>query len=112
MRFAVHLDRLKEINAPPKPKTAANTSKPPVPPCASRTPNTFSMMNSTKLSRASTARFVTIKRKMRFISPFFEGNNHNMLADTMVGTLRFDFKDYHNFRECVAGRGSPYPRAS
>ena len=67
MRLAVHLDRASEIREPPKPKIAAKTSKPPVPPCIKCTPNTFSTMNSTRLSSARTARLVTTNRKMRFM---------------------------------------------
>ena len=41
IRLAVHFDSASEISEPPKPKTAANTNRPPRPPCGNRTPKTL-----------------------------------------------------------------------
>src|ERR1700674_4087852 len=80
MRLAVHFDRAREISAPPKPQIAANTRRPPRPPPVKCTPNTRSMMKIIRLSRASTAKFVTRNRKMRFMSLFFGQTNRNMVT--------------------------------
>src|ERR1700742_1199386 len=95
MRLAVHLDSASEMSDPPKPKMAANTSKPPVPPCAKCTPNTFSTMNRTRLSSASTAKLVSTNRKMRFIWGAFDREKEPQYgygSEDMVGTSGFNFK--------------------
>ena len=94
IRLAVHFESASEISEPPKPNIAANTNRPPRPPCGNRTPNTRSMMKMTTLSRTSTARLVTMNRKMRFINLFFGKTSHNMV--TPQGHRRDgwpDFKD-------------------
>ena len=85
MRFAVHFDRASEMRDPPKPKMAAKTSKPPVPPCIKCTPKIFSTMNSTTLSSASTARLVRTNRKMRFMGLRIGKKSRNMLTRLRLG---------------------------
>src|ERR1700722_3383274 len=107
MRLAVHLDNASEMRDPPKPKMAAKTSKPPVPPWNNCTPNTFSTTNSTRLSSASTARLVRTNRKMRFMGLRIRKKSRNMLTRQLHG------RDVQvQFQVRVFRGGSPYGQRS
>src|ERR1700689_2395022 len=108
MRLAVHLESANEMRDPPKPKMAANTSKPPVPPPWNNcTPNTFSTTNSTRLSSASTARLVRTDRKMRCMGLRIGKKSRNMLTRQLHG------RDVEvQFQVRVFRGGSPYGQRS
>src|SRR5688572_20541948 len=106
-RLAIHLDAIREISEPPKPNTAAMTSRPPVLP--SWMPNTPCRMDITTPSSTSTARLVARNNatRLNISTPVrATGPLHRKMWQAAAG-----FKGQADSRQKMQHRHASEPRA-